>query len=96
VSPVVAQVPMNYELLNYMATRERDPQPDDRDGIKQRFQTHFIKQVFLDNVFKSNHLFYAEENNTDYGIVNQLMINEFAEQLVESNFIDLSHITIDE
>ena len=87
---------MNYELLHYMAAKEADPDPDDREQIKKRFQTHFVKEIFLNNVFKSNHLFYGEDNNNDYGLVNQLMINQFADQLVDSNFIDLSHIMIDE
>ena len=92
----VAQVEMNYDLLNYMASKEPDPNPDDREKIKKQFQTHFIKQVFLNSVFKSNHLYYSDENTADYGLVNQLMINQFAEQLVDTNFIDLSHISLDE
>ena len=87
---------MNYELLNYMAAREPNPDPNDRDQIKRQFQTYFIKQVFLNNVFKTNHLYYGEDNNADYGLVNQLMINQFAEQMVEMDVIDLSHVTIDE
>ncbi len=92
----ISQVEMNYELLNYMASREQDPDPDDREQIKKQFQTYFIKQVFLNNVFKNNHIYYADDNNQDYGLVNQLMINQFAEQLVDTDFLDLSHITIDE
>ncbi len=88
---------MNYEILNYMATREADPDPNDREGIKRQFQTYFVKEVFLKNVFKSQHLFYSEDDNShDYDIVNQMIINEFADQIVESNAIDLSHITLDE
>ncbi|MEK9727161.1 MAG: hypothetical protein VW397_03515 [Candidatus Margulisiibacteriota bacterium] len=94
-SPLFSQVEMNYEMLNYMAAREADPKPNDREGIKQQFQTHFIKEIFLNNVFKSNQLFYGEGTNNDYDLVNQLMINQFAEQLVESEFIDLSHVTIE-
>lgn len=90
------QVEMNYELLQYMASKEPDPDPDDREQIKKQFQKHFIKRVFLNNVFKTNHLYYGEDNNNDYGLVNQLMINEFADQLVETDFLDLSHITLDE
>ena len=93
---VMCQVEMNYEILHYMAAKEPDPDPEDRQEIKKQFQTYFIKQIFLNNVFKSNHLFYGEDNPSDYGLVNQLMINQFAEQLVDKNFIDLSHITIDE
>ena len=95
-SPVSAQVEMNYDVLNYMASREPDPNPDNRAEIKQRFQTYFIKQVFLNQMFKSDHLFYGEGSSADYDLVNQLMINEFADQLVESDFIDLSHVTLDE
>ena len=87
---------MNYELLNYMASKEPDPNPDDRAQIKKQFQTYFIKQVFLNNMFKSNHLYYSSDNAPDYGLVNQLMINQFADQLVDSNFIDLSHVMTDE
>lgn len=79
-----------------MASKEPDPDPDDRDQIKKQFQTYFIKQVFLNNVFKSNHLYYSDENTNDYGLVNQLMINQFAEELVETDFLDLSHINLDE
>ena len=81
---------MNYEILNYMATKEADPDPDDREGIKRQFQTYFVKEVFLNSMFKSQHLFYDDSNSQDYGIVNQLMINEFANHLIESNVIDLS------
>ena len=63
----VAQVNMNYELLNYMAARQPDPDPNDRDQVKRQFQTYFVKEVFLNSVFKSNHLYYAEDNNADYG-----------------------------
>ncbi|RAP23514.1 hypothetical protein DID73_02250 [Candidatus Marinamargulisbacteria bacterium SCGC AG-343-K17] len=90
------QVEMNYELLHYMAAKEPDPDPNDREQIKKQFQTYFIKQVFLNSVFKSNHLYYGEDNPSDYGLVNQLMINQFAEQLVETDVIDLSHISLDE
>ncbi len=93
---VICQVEMNYELLNYMAAKEPDPDPEDRQEIKKQFKTYFIKQVFLNSVFKSQHLFYGEDNQNDYGLVNQLMINQFAEQLVDTDFIDLSHINIDE
>ena len=64
--------------------------------LKRQFQTYFVKEVFLNSVFKSNHLYYAEDNNADYGLVNQLMIDQFAEQIVDMDVIDLSHITIDE
>ncbi len=88
---------MNYEILNYMATREADPDPNDREAIKKRFQTHFIKEVFLKNVFKSQHLFYDDSNNNhEYDLVNQLIINEFANTIVESKAIDLSHVITDE
>ena len=92
----LAQVNMNYELLNYMAARKPDPDPNDRDQVKRQFQTYFVKEVFLNSVFKSNHLYYADDNNADYGLVNQLMIDQFAEQIVDMDVIDLSHITIDE
>ena len=87
---------MNYDMLNYMAAKEADPDPDDRDGIKRQFQAHFVKEVFLNNIFKNNQLFYGENQGVDYDLVNQLMINQFADQLIESDFIDLSHVTIDE
>ena len=93
---VFGQVNMNYDLLNYMASKEPDPDPDDREKIKKQFQAHFIKNVFLNQAFKSNHLYYGEDNTQDYGLVNQLMINQFAEQLIETNFIDLSHVSFDE
>ncbi len=87
---------MNYDMLNYMAAKEPDPDPNDRDGIKQQFQAHFVKEVFLNNIFKSNQLFYGEnDSGTNYDLVNQLMINQFADQLIESDFIDLSHVTIE-
>ena len=92
---IYPQVNMNYELLNYMAARQPDPDPNDRDQVKRQFQTYFVKEVFLNSVFKSNHLFYAEDNNADYGLVNQLMIDQFAEQIVDMEVIDLSHITLD-
>ena len=96
-SYIYPQVDMNYEILNYMATREADPDPNDREGIKRQFQTHFIKEVFLNNVFKSQHLFYDESDKShEYDIVNQIIINEFANQIVDSKAIDLSHITFDE
>jgi hypothetical protein len=91
-SIIHAQVQMNYDLLNYMATKEPDPDPDDREQIKKQFQTYFVKEVFLNQMFKSNHLYYSQENTSDYGMVNQLMINEFANQLVDSNFIDLTGV----
>ena len=90
------QVEMNYELLHYMASKEPDPDPDDRTQIKKQFQTYFIKQVFLNSMFKSNHLYYGNDNPQDYGLVNQMMINQFADQLVDSNFIDLTHVMTDE
>ena len=97
VQPLVfGQVNMNYDLLNYMASKEPDPDPDDREKIKKQFQAHFIKNVFLNQAFKSNHLYYGEDNTQDYGLVNQLMINQFTEQLIETNFIDLSHVSFDE
>jgi hypothetical protein len=91
-SSIHGQVQMNYDLLNYMATKEPDPDPDDREQIKKQFQTYFVKEVFLNQMFKSNHLYYSQENTRDYGMVNQLMINEFANQLVDSNFIDLTGV----
>ena len=94
--PLLSQVEMNYELLNYMAAKEPDPDPEDREGIKRQFQTYFIKQVFLNNVFKSDHLFYGEDNNADYGLVNQMMINQFAENLADTEFLDLSHINLED
>ena len=48
---VMCQVEMNYELLNYMAAKEPDPDPEDRQEIKKQFKTYFIKQVFLNSVF---------------------------------------------
>ena len=92
----IAQVQMNYDILHYMASKESDPDPDNKEQIKKQFQTQFVKQVFLNNVFKSNHLYYSEETSNDYDLVNQLMINQFAEQLVETDFLDLSHINLDE
>jgi hypothetical protein len=91
-----AQLEMNYDLLNYMASKEADPDPNDREEIQRQFKSHFIKEVFLNQVFKSDHLFYGESQGPDYDLVNQLMINQFADQLVEGNFIDLSHISLDE
>ena len=41
-------------------------------------------------------MYYGEDNTQDYGLVNQLMINQFAEQLIETNVIDLSHVSFDE
>ena len=46
ISYTYPQVEMNYEILNYMATREADPNPNDREGIKRQFQTYFVKEVF--------------------------------------------------
>ena len=46
VNLAVAQVEMNYELLHYMAAKEADPDPDDREQIKKQFQTHFVKEIF--------------------------------------------------
>ena len=60
------------------------------------FKININHSHFLNNVFKNNHIYYADDNNQDYGLVNQLMINQFAEQLVDTDFLDLSHITIDE
>ena len=57
----LAQLEMNYDLLNYMATKEADPDPNDRDGIQKQFRTYFIKEVFLNQVFKSDHLFYSDD-----------------------------------
>lgn len=96
--PFVAlcQLEMNYDLLNYMASKEADPDPNNREEIQHQFKAHFIKEVFLNQVFKSDHLFYGENQGPDYDLVNQLMINQFADQLVESNFIDLSHVSLDE
>jgi hypothetical protein len=93
---LMGQVEMNYDMLHYMASRDPDPNPDDREQIKKQFQAHFIKNVFLNQAFKTNHLFYGEDNTQDYGLVNQLMINQFAEQLIDMNFIDLSHVSLDE
>ena len=87
---------MNYELLNHMAAQSPDPEPSDREGIKKAFQTYFIKEVFLNKVFTSQHLFYGEDSNRDYGLVNQLMINQFADYLTESNAFDLSIVSTDE
>lgn len=95
-SNALSQVQMNYDLLHYMAAKEPDPDPENKEQIKKQFQTYFVKQVFLNNIFKSNHLYYSEENDNDYDLVNQLMINQFAEQLVDTDFLDLSHISIDE
>ena len=88
------QVNMNYELLNYMAARQPDPDPNDRDQVKA-IPNIFVKEVFLNSVLNQSS-FDAEDNNADYGLVNQLMIDQFAEQIVDKEVIDLSHITLDE
>ena len=91
-----AQTPMNYDLLNYMAAQEPDPDQSDESEVKKRFKEYFIKEIFLNQVFKSNHLFYAEKTTHDYALANQLMINQFSKVLSESDFIDLSQVTLDE
>ena len=40
-------------------------------------------------------MYYGNDNPQDYGLVNQMMINQFADQLVDSNFIDLTHVMTD-
>ena len=45
-----AQLEMNYDLLNYMASKEADPDPNDREEIQRQFKSHFIKEVFLNQV----------------------------------------------
>lgn len=92
---VFSQVEMNYDMLNYIATQEKSPDKDDREGIKRQFQTYFIKTVFLNNVFKSDQLFYGE-TDTNYEIINQLMINQFANNLADTNFLDLSLVNLDD
>ena len=58
--------------------------------MKKRFKSHFIKSIYLENVFSSNHLFYGEDNEADYGLVNEMMLNQFADYLAETDFLDLS------
>jgi hypothetical protein len=91
-----AQLDVNYDMLHYMAAQRPQPREDDKDAIKKQFQSHFIKKVFLNNVFKSNHLFYGDDNSNDYGLVNELMMNQFSDYLADSDFLDLSQINIDE
>lgn len=92
----MAQSEMNYELLNYMASREKDPDPKNKDQIKKQFQSYFVKEVFLNQVFTPDQLFYGDDAGVEYGLVNQLMINQFADLLVDRQFLDLSHISIDD
>ena len=94
-----AQVGVDYDMLNYMATRRPTPKSEDKEGIQREFQIQFIKRVFLDKVFKSGHLYYSDEDDTsdydvtgDYDLVNEMMINQFADILVDSQFLDLSDI----
>ena len=87
-----SQVPMNYEVLNYMASQRPEPDPEDDVAIKKQFQAYFVREVFLNNIFQTTHLFYGEDNNSEYGLVNEMMSNQFADYLVENEFLDLSHI----
>ena len=84
--------PMEYDLLNYVAKPEKRLDPEDDEAVKHRFKTHFIREVFVDNMFKSSHLYYSEEESADYGLVNEMMSDQFAEYLSDSDFIDLSFI----
>ena len=33
---------MNYDLLNYMAAKQPDPDPNDRDGIQETVPEHIL------------------------------------------------------
>ena len=90
--PSYSQVPVNYEILNYMAAQRPNPDPEDDEAVKKQFQAYFVREVFLNNVFQTTHLFYGEDNNSEYGLVNEMMSNQFADYLVENEFLDLSHI----
>ena len=84
--------PMEYDLLNYIAKPEKRLDPEDDEAVKRRFKAHFIREVFVDNMFKSSHLYYSEEESADYGLVNEMMSDQFAEYLSDTDFIDLSFI----
>ena len=64
--------PMEYEMINYMAVQDKPLDPNDDEAIKRRFKTHFIKEVFLDKMLQSSHLYYSEEDSVDYGIFNEI------------------------
>tara|TARA_S200000501_G_C20524109_1_gene612669 strand:+ start:378 stop:620 length:243 start_codon:yes stop_codon:yes gene_type:complete len=79
-----------------MASQEAPPDKTNEAEVKRHFKAYFIREIFLNNVFKSNHLFYGENTSHGYELANQLMINQFSNQLSDSNFIDLSQVTLDE
>ena len=87
---------INYDILNYMASQEAPPDQSNESEVKRHFKAYFIREVFLNNVFKSNHLFYGEKTSHGYELANQLMINQFSNYLSDSNFIDLSQVSFDE
>ena len=93
---VKSQAAWDYEMVNYMAAQKPNPDPDDDEEVKRRFQSHFIKNVYLENVFKSGQFYGEDDNAADYGLVNEMMLNQFAEYLVDTNFIDLSNINLNE
>ena len=94
---VFSQVPMEYEIMNYMASQRPDPDKNDKAAVEKRFKSYFIKKMFLNNIFNSSHLFYGEDSNmADYGLVNEMMTNQFADHLAESDFMDLSGILLDD
>lgn len=92
----LAQVSMNHDLINYLSTLEQDPDVTDREETARRFQSYFIKEVFLNRMLSSQHLFYGNEVSHEYYMVHQKVIDQLADHLIDNNIIDLSSISIDE
>ena len=38
-------------------------------------------------MFKSSHLYYSEEESADYGLVNEMMSDQFAEYLSDTDLL---------
>lgn len=94
VSPVVSY--NEYAVLDYVASQRPNPDPDDDAAIKQRFKAEFIKNIYLDNVFNASMMYYSDSSESDYTIITEMIKDQFADYLADSDVIDLSSIRIDE
>ena len=80
-----SQVSYDYELLNHMAGQQNVSDPMDPESVNQAFQAYFIKRMFLNSVYRNAGRYYSDDSSSDYGLVNELMMNQFANQLAEQN-----------